>query len=154
VDEMGLMVIDSATGVITSGDCYKSFSITLEKIEEIDLPSTIKELRNRRRHLLYGLRLDMNIKSKKLQGSQKITRSFTVNDRVLETALNREDMSLLTEQESIQDEGVRLMKEFGESIDAIPKEEILKRGYLRYTSGKKSRLVKKGSYSKNFVYVD
>jgi hypothetical protein len=151
---MGLSIVDSATGMVTSDDHYQSPCVTFEKIEEIDLPSTIKELKTRRRYLLYGLRLDMNVKGKKLQGSQKVTRRFTINDRTLETVLNDEDSHLLAEQESIQDEGRRLIQQFGGTIEAIPKEEILKGGYLRYTSGKKSRLVKKGLYSKTYVYVD
>ena len=151
-DEIGLEVVDSATGIATSGEHYKSQCVTFEKIEEIDLPSTIAELKTRSRHLLYGLRLDTNVK-RKLHGSQQIARSFDISGRTVEPALNEEDTHLLEEQETIQTEGTRLIQDYGGEINAIPKREMLRMGYLRYTSGKKSRLAKKGLYSQSFVYV-
>ncbi len=153
-DEMGLTIINAKTGLVVSDNNYMSPCVTFEKVEEIDLSSTLTELKSRRRYTLYGLRLDTHRATKKLHSTQKIAKDFSIHGQTMETILNKEDMVLLSEQEEIQNEGDRLIKQYGGSVALIPKEEIQERGFLRYTSGNKSRLVKKGSHSKTFIYVN
>lgn len=87
-----------------------------------------------------------------LKNSRKCVRSFTLNESDIEIDFNAADQEVLSEQESILEEGEALKAAYG-SIKAIPAEEIINRDFLRIYNGKTYRLLKKSELLESFVDV-
>lgn len=152
IEELGCMVIDSDTGTAKSGSIFLSQCFTFEKIKEINLEEKIEQLHDGGRELLDGLKLVTKPKTR-LRNSQTVVDTFSLHGKTLKAYLNKEDQDLLIEQEHIQEEGNLLISEH-QSVMKIPREVLLTKGFLKVVSGSKARLVKKGPYSKRFIWVE
>jgi len=151
LQKMGLVVVEDVTGKVSSGNQYKSYCLTFEKTEEVNLDEVMEKLKNDDSDLLDGLKLVTNSKTKIRRG-QEVIKDFMLNGKEFETNLNTEDEAMLREQEEIQEEARLLISDF-KGVENIPRNEILKRGFLRYQVGSKCKLVKKGPRNNAFIHV-
>jgi len=136
---IGFRVIKEYTGEVDTGKDYRSQLVTLEKRHDIDTDiQTIMDTIGKEN--FDGLRFS-KIKSS-LKDSRKIIRQFILNGQEIPIKFNPEDQAVLEEEESILAEGNETKVQFG-SIESIPREEIVNRGFIRIRPAKNYLLFKK-----------
>lgn len=145
----GFKVHEKFTGDLSQGDAYKSHCIVLEKIA--DTPEFETLIAKIGTENFDGLKFkETGVTS--LRNGRRIISSFEVNGEQIPIALNAKDKKLSAEEQSILTEGNALRETYG-SIKAIPKEEIVRRGFLKIFNGKNYRLLKKSELIGGFVEI-
>ena len=147
----GLEIIEDRSGIFTHKQSFRSECITFEKVQEVDLANLHKELKIRK-YLLDGLNL-RKVTGIKTRNDQLVANTFSLHREKIQAELNTDDTLLLAEQEEILDEGKLLIKQYG-TVQAIPRQEILKKEFVRYYNGKSYKLVKKSKITNTFIAID
>ncbi|MBP6882620.1 MAG: methyltransferase domain-containing protein [Candidatus Levybacteria bacterium] len=146
---IGFKVVQEYTGEVDMGKNYKSNLITLEKVRDIDTDvATI--LQTIGSENFDGLRFS-KVKTA-LRDSRKILQRFEINGSNIPINLNPEDQIVLEEEEAILAEGDEMKLQFG-SIQEIPREKIIDRGFIRIRSGNNYILFKKLETSNGIVTI-
>ena len=136
---LGFTVVEEYTGIVQSGNNFRSHVITLEKCEyfpaelEVIIEAIGKENYN-------GLRFAKN--SSVLKDTRRIITSFEFRGTTVELGLNSVDRELLLEEKQAMNEGAELKSNYG-GIGGIPSEEVIKNGFIRILIGEKYILFKK-----------
>lgn len=146
---IGFKVVQEYTDEVDMGKNYKSNLITLEKVRDIDtdVATILKTVGSEN---FDGLKFSQ-IKTA-LRDSRKILKRFELNGKSIPINLNSEDQVVLEEEESILTEGNELKVKFG-SIQEIPREEIIDRGFIRIRPVNNYLLFKKLTTSNGIVAI-
>lgn len=130
--QFGLSVVDEYSGEASNGTGYRSRIVTFEKNDAT--PETVTEvLDNLSKEDLDGFKLQRTGVS--LKDSRKILSRFMFREREMNIELNEDDEVLVREEEGIFQE-VEALKAIHGSVQEIPKETVIDRGFVRIRTGK------------------
>lgn len=137
--KMGFRIVDEYCGEVNVGEHYSSKIMTLEKIEDSEAIEGLVGGMNKQD--LDGFKFEKIKSGKGLKDSRKIITEFVMNGKTYKIDFNKSDAEIFNEEKSIEEEGRKMMENC--SIEEISKEEIVKRGFVRFYGGKRFLLFKK-----------
>lgn len=133
----GLKMVDEYSGEATSGSNYQSRIVTFEKtkglgqtVDEI-IPNLLKEDWN-------GLKLRRTDEG--LKDSRRIISRFTMGGKEYAIEFNAQDQKLLDAERQVLSEGEEIKRIYG-SVEAIPRDEVINRNFVRYRLRTEKRYV-------------
>jgi SAM-dependent methyltransferase len=141
VKEFGFEVNEDWTGEATSGSSFQALVITLEKQKDIEEDLNVEELSAR---LGKEKREGFKFAEQKgrLRDSRRILTGVELRGRTLPIRLSREDQEAFEEEQTILKQGEALRDEHGD-IAKIPREKVIRNGFVRIRSGEKYLLFRK-----------
>lgn len=146
----GFKIVPEDTGVVSSGSHFRSFGVVLEKERDIqgDISALVQSIGPEN---LDGIKFRESVSSP-LRNARRIIDRFAVHNREIPVSFNETDREAFAQEQEILREGRKLIEEYG-SIKAVPKNEIIARGFLRIFNGRSYRLLKKSEKMGGFVDV-
>lgn len=145
----GFNVVQEYTGDADTGDKFGAYILTLEKTRDLGQnPEKIVETLGPDDYR--GLKF--RSKEKKLRDTRKIIEKFSLNGRNIEINFNAVDRAVLEEERALTTHGEALKAQFG-GIEQIPKDEIIKNGFVRILVGEKYLLFKKLTKGSGVVII-
>jgi ubiquinone/menaquinone biosynthesis C-methylase UbiE/superfamily II DNA or RNA helicase len=140
VQKLGFKVVDEYTGEVESGSNFRSRVLTLEKVA--DCTKTPKELvRDLGPTGIKGLKFTK--RGGAMRDSRRIASRFDFVDKEgsIEAHFNAIDQQVLEEEQATLNEMEGLKRQYG-SVEAVPRENIIARGFARIFNGKRYVLFK------------
>lgn len=138
-EKLGFRVVEEYSGEAKEGDRYRSGVVTLEKVSDIEgTPETIIDSIDAKDY--------SGLKFRKTEGGlrnqRKIVDQFELGGRKFDVRFNEQDKAVRDEERRLLELGEGLKKQYG-SIAAIPKPEVIEKGFVRIRVGEKYLLFKK-----------
>ncbi len=131
-EQLGLRAVDEYSGEVSSGTSYRSRMVTFEKSGTT--PETVDEvLDSISKEDLDGLKFQRTGVS--LRDSKRVLTRFIFGEREMPIELNEDDEVLAREEVGILQE-VEALKTIHGSVQEIPKETIVERGFVRIRTGR------------------
>lgn len=153
---LGFRVVEEYSGAIEEGRNYRSRLVTLEK--ERELPSAEDGSATDNWGLLDAIGVENRDglrfakQEARLKDTRRILQSFMLGEQRHNVLLNENDQRILAEEQSVLDDAASLQRIFG-SIKDIPKEDVVRSGFIRILVETKYILFKKLEQGNGIVVV-